>query len=109
NGIEIFGVNADNSIHLRQVNADAARESCGMAFQRSARAERYDRCPMSTAKRDDCGDLIGALSERDCVWGMGRMVGFVFAMLGTDRHRSGEAVAEEPPQLGKQRRIERRA
>ena len=63
-GVEILGVDAQDPVHLRHVDADAARQRRDMALERGAGAEGDDRRLVLGAKLDDRGDLLGGLRRR---------------------------------------------
>ena len=63
--IEILRMDRDNSVHLREVDADAAKGRVDMALQGCARAEGDYRDAMCCTEFDDCGDLVGILCEDD--------------------------------------------
>src|ERR1700740_2719258 len=71
-----------------------------MTFERGPRAERDDRRPVCRAKLHDGGNFFGTTGKGDRVGGMRRMIGFVLAMLGANRRRGGEAIAEVLTQRG---------
>ncbi len=79
-----------------------------MALERGAGAKGDDRGVVLGAQGDDRGDLLGAAGEGDGVGGVRRVVGFVLAVLGADRCRGRQPIAEALLQRGEQRRVERR-
>src|SRR5262245_42932324 len=107
--IEVFDVDAQYPVHLRQVETDAAGKSGDVPFKRSPRTERDDRCTVSGAELDNCRDLFGTVGEGDRVRSMRRMIGLVLAVLGANRWRSGETIAEQLAQRGQQRLLDRLA
>src|SRR4029077_5286730 len=68
--IEIFGVNAQDPVHLRQVETNAAGKCSDVTLERGPGAERYDRCAAFGAEIDNRGDLVGAASKGDRVRSM---------------------------------------
>src|ERR1051326_8814381 len=80
-----------------------------MAFQRGAGAEGDDRRLGLGAEPDDLGDLLGAVRKGDGVWGVRRVVGFVFAVLLQNRRGGRQAIAEALAQGRQQLRVERDA
>ena len=55
---------------------------------------------MSGAELYDCSDLFGAAGKDNSIWSVRLMIRLVPAMLGADRLRGGETVAQQLPQLG---------
>src|ERR1700737_2309019 len=105
--IEIFGADAQDPVHLRQVETNAASKGGDLPFERGPCTEGDDRCAVFGAEADNCGDLFGTAGKGDRVRSMRRMIGLVLAMLSADRRRSGEALAEQLAQRGQQRLVDR--
>ena len=85
NGVEIFGVDPQNSIHLRQIDANAARKCGYMTLKRCPRPKGDDRSLVIGASLDDGHDFLGVASKGDGVRSVRGMIGLVFAVLGADR------------------------
>ena len=102
-GVEIFGVDAQDIVHLRQVDAYAARQRRDVPLQRGPRAEGDHRRLMLGAKRDDRRDFLGGLREGDRIRRMRGVVGFVLPVTGADRCRGREPITKELAQGGEQR------
>ena len=86
-GVEIFGVDPQHAVHLRQIDADAALQCRDMALQRGAGAEGDHRRLVLRAEPDDRRDFLGALREGHRVGGVRLMIGLVLAVLLADRSR----------------------
>src|SRR6266849_3049900 len=82
--VEIFGIDAQDPVHLRQVDTNAARERGDVPFERGTRAERDDWCAALDAEFDDRCNFVRTASEGNRVRGMRRMIGLVLAMLGAN-------------------------
>src|ERR1700737_5434063 len=100
--IEIFGVDAQDSFHLRQVETNAAGKGGDVPLERGPCTEGDDRCAVFGAETDNCRDLLGTASEGDRVRSMRRMIGLVLAVLSADRRRGGRAISEQLGQRGQQ-------
>src|SRR5262249_33625551 len=105
--IEVFSVNAQDPVHLRQVETNAAGKRGDVTFERGPCAECYDRRIVFGAEIDDRGDLLGAASKDDRVRSMRGMIGLVLALLGAERRRGGKAIAEQLAQRSQQRLVDR--
>src|SRR5437879_4847607 len=104
--IEIFGVDAQDPVHLGQVETNAAGKGGNVPLERGPCTEGDDRCRAFGTETDNCRDLFSIASKGDRVRSMRRMIGLVLAMLGADRGRSGEAIAEQLAQRGQQRLVD---
>ncbi len=93
--VQVFGVDLQNLVHLHHVDRHAALDGDDMAFERGAGAERHDRHLVISADLDHLGDLFGRADEGDAVGVAVGVVGFVLAVVGADRRRGREPVAEE--------------
>src|SRR6266853_6663251 len=105
--IEILGVDPQDSVHLREVETNAAGKGSDVPLERGPRTEGDDRCAEFGAETNNCRDLFGIASKGDRVRSMRRMIGLVLAVLGADRRRGGEAIAEQLAQRGQQRLVDR--
>src|SRR5215468_1228735 len=105
--IEIFGVDAQDPVHLRQVETNASGKRGDMPFERGPCTEGYDRCRAFGTETDNCRDLFGIASKGDRVRSMRGMIGLVLAVLGADRRRGGKAIAEQLAQRSQQRLVDR--
>src|SRR5437667_209022 len=83
--VEILGVDAQNPVHLRQVEANAAGKRGDVTLEGGPGAERDYWCGAFGAKSNDSGDLFGAARKGDRVRSMRGMIGFVLAMLSANR------------------------
>ena len=52
--IEIFGVDSQDPVHLRQVETNAAGKGGDVPFERSPCTEGDDRCAVFGAETDNC-------------------------------------------------------
>ena len=94
-GVEVFRVDAQDTVHLRHVDAYAAGQCGYVPLEGCPGAERNDRRLIFGAQLDDRRHLIGAVGECDGIGGMRNMVGFVFAVMRADRCRSGKPSTEQ--------------
>ena len=105
-GVEIFGVDPQDVVHLRQVDAYAARQRRDVPLQRGPRAEGDHRRLMLGTKRNDRGDFLGGAREGDGIRRMRGVVGFVLPVTGADRCRGRKPIPKELAQGGEQSRVE---
>ena len=107
--IHVLDIDAQNPIHLRQIDADAALQRRDMPLERGAGAESDNGRLSARAERNDLGDLLCAVCERDGVRRVRGMIGLVLAVLRAHRGGCRKAVAEQLPQRGEERLVGRHA
>ena len=64
-GIQVVGADAQDAIHPRHVDRDAAVDRIDVAFERGAGAEGHNRTAVRRAGAHDGLDRLGALGEHD--------------------------------------------
>ena len=105
---QVFGLQRDDAVHLRQVRADAAGHRQQVAFERGADAIGDQRHVVVMAQPRHRGYLVGAVREHHGIRQGGRERRFVAAMVLAHARRGGKALAEAGLQglddSGRQRR-----
>ena len=94
-GVEILSVDAQDTVHLRHIDAYAAGQCGYVPLEGGPCAECNDRRLIFGAELDDRRNLIGAVGKCDGISGMRRVVGLVFAVVRADRCRSGKPSTEQ--------------
>ena len=98
--IEIRVADAQDAVHLAEIEADAAAQRVHVPFERGSRAKRHDRQLKPLADARDFRDLGGRSGEADDV-GRGRgVVGLAVAVMFADGVGVRSARAEQRAQLG---------
>ena len=100
--IEVVGVDREDAVHAREVDAHPAVKREHMAFERTAGAECDDGNIVLAAERDDLRDFRGGFGIDDGVGRRDVVRRFVLAMLLEYRGAGGDPVAEFSLQRGQQ-------
>ncbi|CAM2144652.1 hypothetical protein PT2222_160115 [Paraburkholderia tropica] len=95
---EVFGVDREHAVHLREVDRYAALHGQQMAFERGAVAVRNDGYVMARAQLDDGLHVFGALREDHGVGQLRVETRLVAAMMGAHGFGGRDALAESAAQ-----------
>ncbi len=109
--VEIVDADADDLLHLPQIDRDAAVNGVDVAFERRPRAERHDRHRVARADRRDRGDFFSARRKADDVGARRCVVGLAVAVMLADGGGVGRARPEARFELRdrvRDRRVARR-
>ena len=98
--IEVFFVDCEHLVHLRQVDAHPAFNRERMSLEGSAHAVRNHRHPVAAADVHHVAHFFGGMGEHDRVRRSHREVGLVLAMVFADAHGGGNPVAEKRLKIG---------
>ena len=93
--VEVFFVHCEHLVHLRQVDADAALDRKGVAFERSAHAVRDHRHAVPAADVHDIAYFLRGVREDHRIRRGDREVGLVLAVVLADAHGCGQPVAQQ--------------
>ena len=93
-GIHVLGVDRQNLIHLRQIDAHAAVNGQDMPFERGAGAVGNHRHAMTATKIHNGYDFLGAVRKHHCI-GQGMWVaGLILAVMLAYGSGGAEALAQ---------------
>ena len=98
--VHIFGVNFQNLVHLRQVDADAAFQRANMPLHRAADAERDNRRAGRGANLDDGRHFLGRMGIDHGLGRFRRVPAGVGAVMVAHRHGGRDAVPDDFADLG---------
>ncbi len=82
--VEIVGADAQDVVHPRHVDRDAAVDRVDVPFERRSGTERHDRAPVRRARANDGLDRFRALGEHDRMRQRRGVVGFTAAVMLAD-------------------------
>ena len=97
--VEILGIDAEDRIHLRQIQADPPAHRGDIALHRRAGPEGNDRHLIEAAELHDLDHFLGRAREHHCVGQLRRELGLARAMLEADLLAELKSVAHDQPQL----------
>ena len=104
--VEILGVDREDRVHPREVDADPAENRKRVALDRRTRAERYDRHAGSHAQPHAVGDFLGRRGKDDRVRQGLREMRLARAVLAADALAHRQRVAETLAKRRDERLIE---
>ena len=98
---------AQDPVHLAQIDRDAAVQRVDVALERGAGAERHDRARRRGADRDDRLDFFGRVRQADDVGSGGGVIRLAMAVMLAHRFGVARAPAQQLLELH-DRRLDRR-
>ena len=104
--VQILGADPQDPVHLRQIDEMPPLTAATWPSSEVPAPKGMTGVLCSAHKPTIAGNLLGAAREGDGIRGVRRMIGFIPAVLGADRRRGRQPIAEELAQCGQQRLVD---